>query len=385
MMAHLEPFADELLTSWIARRAHGQPIRPEPNPHIARKRNGKWRTADVLPEPEWLESWARQFKVRIEALNAVTIAHRFPNVPIDFLSWNIDPFQSVKESYQPRPRIEFGWCSKCLAQDYASACPAYFRQDWAFATKGFCEKHDWPLVDYCGLCGSSQWTFFASTHGPLRLMCRDCWRPLERACPLNVTVAKIQHSWKHVIAFERELQRATEGKMPDQFRFNNTSAKQLLAEVQDICQLLFSEPNWLQGGHSEINRFDCPDLNPWHKPYQCIVYRRPYPLATARPVLRRALLAALAAILDPRIEVTQELFGHDRGPAINTFIVAADERKLDAYLAMPGRWSPSFCQRITAIRARQSQDDRIRRGNDRVIRRLEKRLRAYQAIAAYSG
>lgn len=173
--------------------------------------------------------------------------------------------------------------------------------------------------------------------------------------------------------------------MPDQFRFNNTSAKQLLAEVRDICQLLFSEPNWLQGGHSEINRFDCPDLNPWHKPYHCIVNRIPHPLATARPVLRRALLAALAAILDPRIEVTQELFGHDRGPAIKTFIVAADDRKIGAYLAMPGRWSPSFCQRITNIRARQSQDEMIMRGNDRAIRRLEKRLRAYQAIAASSG
>ena len=139
----------------------------------------------------------------------------------------------------PRPRLHMSWCSRCLAEVFAAGRSAHIRRHWVLAASGFCHAHSWPLEERCAVCRPSRWRFATPAHGPIRMVCEDCWRPLERAVPEALTAErKITVCWGRVIELETEVATALSGKTPDQFRFNFTSANQLLNEVRDICELL---------------------------------------------------------------------------------------------------------------------------------------------------
>jgi hypothetical protein len=74
--------------------------------------------------------------------------------------------------------------------------------------------------------------------GPLRMICDACWQPMERTSAPAIYAGKdALLCWDHVIAFEQQCIGAIKGRTPDQFRFNFTSADQLLNEVRGICRL----------------------------------------------------------------------------------------------------------------------------------------------------
>lgn len=372
MTSYLAPFPDELLTSWIARRSHGRKEFPDPGASVAERRQGQWFTADILPAHEWLDSWAQQYDVPRTDLRAAAFAERYPGFPLDLIAWRCSPFETDPFLQGP-PRFRLSWCSRCLAEDFAVGRPAYFRQHWALATMGFCPKHGWPMEDFCVLCDSYRWALRAPRRGPLRLMCQDCWRPLERSRPACLAVESTQRSWAPVISFEQQLQRAAEGRVPDQCRFNCTSALQLLNVTRDVCGVLvYSDERWPVRDRL-INNFVSPDLNPGQRRTYSLSWPLPQPLTMVSSALRRSLLAAAAAIIDPRDEVNQALFGDDAEPAIEIFVYAAGDRALERYRAMPDRWPPSFYQRVFALHKRPR--------HFAMFNRLRRRINAYQKIS----
>ncbi|MBV1692569.1 TniQ family protein [Novosphingobium sp. G106] len=239
MNEYLDPLPDELLTSWFARRRHNLRGRGLPEPKAVRDSKGAWRHPDIRPTRTWLNSACDRFNVEPSQLAASTFVRRFPHLPVDFLAWDWAPFPTEREGLRPAPRLAIAWCSRCLAEDFAVGRPAHIRQQWVNASLGFCHLHRWPLSDRCAACGSIRWKFAAPTRGPLRMLCAECWRPLERSLPEVLHASKeLRDCWDCVIAFEAEVQTALRGRTPDQFRFNFTSASQLLNEVRDICGLL---------------------------------------------------------------------------------------------------------------------------------------------------
>ncbi|MEZ0136107.1 MULTISPECIES: hypothetical protein [Novosphingobium] len=100
-----------------------------------------------------------------------------------------------------------------------------------------------------------------------------------------------------IAAFEAALRGALTGKVPDQFRFNDTSASQLLEETSTICILLAKARSRLGLRDGLFDRFATPALTIGH-----LCPDEPsseMPLALASPSLRRCLIAICAAILDP--------------------------------------------------------------------------------------
>lgn len=164
-----------------------------------------------------------------------------------------------------------------------------------------------------------------------------------------------------MIAFEAELLSAVQGRTPNQFRFNFTSANQLINAVRDICRLLTRRRPTHARSEIALNRFINPNLSPDRMPVDCPPIDATFPLATASLTQRRALLAAAAAIIDPLPSVGKTLFGQDSGVAIDTFVASVEGSALNLCLSRTKKWSPSFCSRITAaLRCRRREELSLR-------------------------
>jgi hypothetical protein len=358
---YYEPFADELLTSWFARRSDGRRDRPAPDPKPVLNRKGEWQHPDIRPTRAWLGAVSEHFGVPQTHLAKTTIARLHPTLPLDFLSWGRSPFRDDYEEYRPSPALHISWCSRCLAEDFAAGRPAHIRHHWVFAAMSFCHLHRWPLEDRCGACSSLNWRYSTPRRGPLRMICAECWRPLERAHHHALSADHaVQNLWDRVIEFETQLLIALRGKTPDQFKFNFTSASQLVNEVRDICHFL-THCQW-----------PCSPFDRWYSPYDIALndfvcsapilgqlqpkFRfstNPFPLTNAYVTKRRCMLAATSAIIDPRPETGKALFGATARSAIETFAMAVNEEALNRILAQSGHWSPTLVQRIKAARTRK--------------------------------
>lgn len=354
------PFPDELLTSWLARRDHGGRGSPYPRPKVVRDRNGEWRLPDIHPPNAWLQGVARHFGLPKSELAAITIAHGKPAMPLDFLAWDCSPFNANQELGHARPRLRISWCSRCLAEDFAVGRSAYIRRHWVLAASGFCHAHRWPLEERCAVCRSFGWRFSAPARGPIRMVCPECWRPLERAVPAALTAEReTRDCWGHIIELEGEIAAALRGKTPDQFLLNLTSADQLLNEVSDICQLLAGNHQCFARTDVPLNGFACPAMTPGRLPLEFLPIDAPFPLAIANVPLRRCLLAAVTALIDPRPETGRALFGPDAPEAVETLVTSVDKDALNRCLKTSGRWSPTLIRRVEDARRQTRQKARI--------------------------
>lgn len=380
MNGHYEPFPDELLTSWFARRSHGRRDRPacEPKPLLNRK--GDWQHPDIRPTRAWLGAASEHFGVSQTRLAEASIAQVDSAIPLDFLSWERSPFRDDYEEHRPRPALHISWCSRCLAEDFAAGRPAHIRHHWVFAAASFCHRHRWPLEDRCGACLSTNWRLISPPRGPLRLICTECWRSLERANHHALSASdEVQNAWDRVIEFETQLLVALRGKTPDQFKFNFTSASQLVHQVRDICHLL----THLQWPCSPFDRRYSPydiAINDFVCSASILGQLQPkfrfstnlFPLSNAYMTKRRCMLAATSAIIDPNPETGNAFFGATARSAIETFVLAVNENALNRILARSGHWSPTLVQRIEAARPRKwrpaPSKDRLRLPNVTIFR-----------------
>ncbi|WP_225207635.1 TniQ family protein [Novosphingobium huizhouense] len=258
MTDYLAPLPDELLTSWYARRSHKLRARPNAEPQAVQDRSGAWRHPDIQPTRSWLKAAAAKFHVDAAVLAANSLARLRPGVPADFLAWEWAPFSEALGGYRPAPKLAQAWCCRCLAEDFAAGRPAHIRMQWADAASSFCQVHRWPLFDHCPFCRSCQWKLVAPPRGPLRMFCKECWHPLDQAIPDAFAYADgYRNQWDCVAAFEAEVHVALRGRTPDQFRFNFTSASQLINEVRDICGLLLTMSTGHEATNIPLNAYPC--------------------------------------------------------------------------------------------------------------------------------
>ncbi|MBV1692402.1 TniQ family protein [Novosphingobium sp. G106] len=259
MTDYLAPLPGELLTSWFARRSHKLQARAKAEPRAVQDRRGTWRHPDVQPTRSWLIAAATKFHVDAAVLAANSLARLRPGVPVDLLAWERPPFSEDVEGFASAPRLAKAWCSRCLAEDFVAGRPAHIRKQWADAATSFCRLHRWPLFDQCPFCRSCKWRLIAPRRGPLRTSCAECWHPLDQATPCALTCAdEYRDQWDCVTAFEAELHAALRGRTPDQFRFNFTSACQLINEVRDICSVLLFVSTGYEATSIPLNAYRVP-------------------------------------------------------------------------------------------------------------------------------
>lgn len=297
-MTFVEPFPDELLSSWLARARPNRNALNEPLHSAYRNSAGQWRHPDVHPTKSMIAELAANTGIAPIQIAELGLCYRYPRIYPDFVAWRYVPSNQPDRACEPALTLRIAWCSRCLAEDYAAGRAAYVRADWAMAAGGFCSQHRWPLIDRCITCGNAHWAMKRSLQGPPRMCCTHCRRGLERAHPKALELEPAaQPIWIMIAAFEAALRGALTGKVPDQFRFNDTSASQLLEETSTICILLAKARSRLGLRDGLFDRFATPALTIGH-----LCPDEPsseMPLALASPSLRRCLIAICAAILDP--------------------------------------------------------------------------------------
>lgn len=357
MSDYFEPFADELLSSWIARRRRGQALPAHLEPRAYRNAKGLWRHPDIRPQPSWLRALAEHFDIDVEQIGSNAVFRRYPLLDNRLTAWGFLPPSYPVPGGTHRPILCKCWCSQCLAEDYAAGRPAYVRADWVVTTFSFCPSHHWPLFDRCSSCGSAMYQIVRPPRGPQRMFCCNCHRSLERANPKALELEPTARGmWGRIASFEAQLRRALAGQVPNQFRFNNTSATQLLGETVRICVLLAC----------------CSARRAWHD----LLYERfandtltlgqvcsdyldcAMPLALADLPLRRCLLAISAAILDRGFEPIGAS-SQVSLPTIDVFAKIAQDYAVDDFLEDRTTCSPTLAKQVGSARVRNAQRTRI--------------------------
>lgn len=357
MTDFLEPFADELLSSWIARRRPGQALPARLEPRAYRNAKGLWRHHDIHPQPRWLHALAAHFDIDVVQITSLAVSRRYPLLDNHLTAWGFLPPTYPVWGGLHAPVLCRSWCSQCLAEDYAAGRPAFVRADWVVAAFSFCPRHRWPLLDRCISCGSGTWRIVRPPRGPHRMFCCNCHRSLERANPMALALEPTARAmWDKIAAFEGQLRSALVGQLPDQFRFPCTSATQLLRETVRICVLL-ARCSARRAWHDLLyDRFANDTLTlgqPCFSYLDCAM-----PLALADLPLRRCLLAICAAILDHDFEPTGASI-QASSPTIDIFARMAQDHALDDFLEDRTACSPTLVKQVGGARLRNSQRARI--------------------------
>ena len=356
------PFPDELLTSWVQRRRceAGHP--------------------DILPDPQWLEAAASTFKVSADILASQSIHRRFPNFPSDLLAALPQGTFVPARVRQAPPELAVNWCSQCLAEDLLAGRPAYIRHRWVMACITFCPRHRWPLTSCCGACHSSRWVWQRPPRGSVRLQCGECLRGLDRAHVGSLkAIPPVTEAWLLVMDFEQELLAAAGGKTPDQFKYNATSAHQLITQVRDICRSAMISCSHRRPLSMLVNQFRWPAPPDTGKQDHFEPCADAFPLHTAGITRRRSLLALCAALSDSRAFVGEHLFPGQMEHLLRNFAERCAVIYGDSGLASR-RWSATLHAKVTSVAEREQRVANQGATASRIAR-LENAIAAGRAFA----
>lgn len=202
---------------------------------------------------------------------------------------------------------------------------------------------------------------------PPRMICADCWRPLEISDQTNLEPSpSARRAWDCIIRYEDDLMAAIAGKVPDQFRYNFTSSVQLVAQTRDAFTLALYQK---ETGPQEIEPLGFLHWQPTPRqlppPFDGDIVL--FLLSTIRLPLRRNLLALAAALFAP--DCRDCLFPNGPESLVEALMHHCDTDLLDVFLRDPKRWSPTFRKQFQAVR-----DDRQIRETASRIRHLEATL-----------
>lgn len=152
------PFADELLTSWIARLAHGHGLRPMSFLEIVHPGCADLAVLDWAADGDLLALLATQTDVPLPTVESLLLRFQ-PELGLrDLLHHN-----------WRGPALQY--CPACLAEG-----ATYYRRSWRLACFRVCPQHHTAMHDECPHCG-----------GIIRLLelppgalacCQNCGHPL---------------------------------------------------------------------------------------------------------------------------------------------------------------------------------------------------------------
>jgi hypothetical protein len=149
------PFADELLTSWMARLAHGHGLRPAGLLQILEPACPDFAALDWTAGRELLASLALHTGVSRRAVEALVL---------DFGS---DPnLRDLLHHNWQGPALQY--CAGCLTERMP-----YYRRSWRLACFRVCPRHHTALCDACPHCGCTI-RLDELPPGPGLALCQNC-------------------------------------------------------------------------------------------------------------------------------------------------------------------------------------------------------------------
>ncbi|ALJ39354.1 MULTISPECIES: TniQ family protein [Azospirillum] len=304
------PMEDELLSSWLSRVAcrydlDGGALRGLlTTPGGDAEGMASLHGLDYRPAREEITALAVAARLPVERLSALALARAHPTWPRHWFAWDWGALDPTNGTERYADALAPGWCELCLSEDRATGRHAYLRRHWAHAAVGFCHRHRLPLRHLCPFCGTASLLQFVPSDGGTRLYCGDCGRPLDEyatASPKDAATARpldddhpIHHAWDVVMAFETDLCRALDCRIPTSRWMGPSHPTAFIAATEDLIVALTVG----QGGyprHHAINAFDSaafPSPGRFRSNFDL-----QYWACCVPPARRRSLLAAVVALL----------------------------------------------------------------------------------------
>lgn len=279
------PFASELISSWLARTACRYDLSLAA---LARHFGGETRLCpigapalDYDPPAPLIDAVASAVRLSVTEIRAHALKAIWPHRPWHRFAWAYVGPDPVSGRLFHTRQWAVAWCPLCLRDDRQNNGAMSLRRQWALATCGYCHRHKFPLQDICPTCHAPNPACFVAAGRTTLIVCRACGSALDRTPDPSRTDPVIRGTWQAASFFEQNFDRAVDGWTPDQFAFNNTSAREMVAAIDRALQTLARQE------HEEVT-------SAFAIAAHC---RQRFPLAGARPATRRRLLAATRTFL----------------------------------------------------------------------------------------
>jgi hypothetical protein len=124
------PFRDEILSSWSNRLLSLRKLRSDrpdmPLQMDYRGRKRSWVSASVNPTDKRIRQAAKRTGQPARVLASLALGRQHPELPWHWYNWKSPPVYAGRIPIK-NPSLLWSWCSRCLAEDYASYRPAYIR------------------------------------------------------------------------------------------------------------------------------------------------------------------------------------------------------------------------------------------------------------------
>ncbi|MEG8223535.1 TniQ family protein [Sphingomonas sp. HH69] len=279
------PFASELISSWLARTACRYDLSLAA---LARHFGGETRLSQISapaldydPPAPLIDAVASAVRLSVTEIRELALKAIWPHRPWHRFAWAYVGPDPVSGRLFHTRQLAVAWCPLCLRDDRQNTGAMYLRRQWALATCGYCHRHHFPLQDICPGCQAPNPLCFVAASRTTLLVCRSCGSALDRTPDPSRTDPVNCRTWQAASIFEQNFDRAVDGWMPDQFAFNNTSARALVVAIDRALQTL------ARAEHEEVTSAFAITVHRYQR----------FPLAGARPATRRRLLAATRAFL----------------------------------------------------------------------------------------
>lgn len=279
------PFPSELISSWLARTACRYDVSLAAmvrhlGGEACLRRIGA-PALDYDPPAPLIAAVARALRLSVVEIGAHDLKAIWPRRPWHRFAWaHVGPHPVTGRLYHTQ-QLAVAWCPLCLRDDRQDRGVMYLRQQWTLATCGYCHRHQVPLQDICPACHASDRARFVTVGCTTLIVCRSCGSALDCMPDGLRNNPMICKEWETASIFEQNFERAIDGWVPDQFVFNNTSARALVVSIDRALQMI-----------SRVERNDAASAFP-----SAVRPCQRFPLTGARPATRRRLLSAAQATL----------------------------------------------------------------------------------------
>lgn len=303
------PMKDELLSSWLSRVAcrydldggtlRGLLATPGDDAEVMPTMNG----LDYRPAHQEITALASAARLPVERLSTLALKAANPTWPRHWFAWDWGVWDPANGTERYADALAPGWCDLCLSEDHAAGLHAYLRRHWVYAAVGFCHRHRLPLRHLCPFCQMACTLRFVPSDGGTRLCCGDCGRPLDEyamarpkdsATSTGSDSTPIGRAWSMVMAFETDLCRALNCRMPNTRWMGRSRPAAFITATEDLIVALTAGQGAYPREHA-INAFDSCAF-PLSGQFKS-KFDLQYWTCCVPPARRRSLLAAVVSLL----------------------------------------------------------------------------------------
>jgi hypothetical protein len=231
----IEPFQEELLSSWLLRVANANAISREELIEAAAVHSDNNVIVESRPvassldyqlNPEARQRLSVFCRIPETTITGLELCHHFPyHAPEWFHGRDLAPY---------RPHLSPRFCLECLLQQIRNERVLHVQANWAVPVLTHCPTHLLRLQNYCKSCCGTNPVEWLATAPFRKILCKHCFGPLSSEPDMELR----DKGLIAVVSLQAVILTAARGVNPDTFWLGRISAQSFMQVVRDLIALL---------------------------------------------------------------------------------------------------------------------------------------------------